>query len=145
MDVLSLIPIIASIPITTPLLYAIEIGGALVWIYHGVGPALQPIAPLGVFGQVAYYTLQPRFRDVFVPIAAAGIFDAGWSIYKRGLPGNFWLSSLVILSGSWLWSVALTKIEADKFSDKPKTEEEEEELWTEGLTRREFLERNKRG
>ncbi|KAI1298209.1 hypothetical protein F5Y03DRAFT_368269 [Xylaria venustula] len=122
----------------------IEIGGIILAInYYGVGPALEPPAHLGIFGRVAYYTFHHRFRDFFVPLCALGFIHEGFRILKGDVPGRLWLHNLFILWGTWLWALTITRMEAIRFSSQPYNEDEEK-LWTEGMTRREFLKR-KRG
>ncbi|KAI1193618.1 hypothetical protein F5X97DRAFT_313521 [Nemania serpens] len=128
----------ASIPIM-----AIEVCAILTVAFNGVGPALEPPAHLGIFGRVAYYTFHRRFRDLFVPFYAVGLAEGGFNIFKGNLRGPLWANNLFLLSGCWLWALTLTRMEAIKYSNRPYTEEEEK-LWTEGMTRREFLKR-KRG
>ncbi|KAI1354084.1 hypothetical protein F5Y01DRAFT_36608 [Xylaria sp. FL0043] len=129
---------IATIPIL-----AIEVCAFLAITFNGAGPALEPPAHLGFFGRVAYYTFHRRFRDFFVPFYTVGFAHGGYHFLKGDMPGPLWLNGLFLLSSSWLWSLTMTRMEAIKYSNQPYTVDEEK-LWTEGMTRREFLKR-KRG
>ncbi|KAI0409594.1 hypothetical protein F4802DRAFT_593233 [Xylaria palmicola] len=122
---------------------AIELCALLAIGFNGAGPALEPPAHLGIFGRVAYYTFHRRFRDYFVPLYAIGLVHRVFHILKGDLQGPLWLNNLFLLSGSWLWSLTMTRMEAIEYSNRPYTVDEEK-LWTEGITRREFLKR-KRG
>ncbi|KAI0878428.1 hypothetical protein GGS24DRAFT_419943 [Hypoxylon argillaceum] len=128
---------------TTISIMAIEICVLVAIGVDGVGPALEAPAHLGIFGRVAYYTFHRRFRDFFVPYYTIGLVRECLHVLKGDLKTPFWFNSLFLLSGCWLWAYMKTTLEAFDYSDRPYTVEEEK-LWTEGMTRREFLKR-KRG
>ncbi|KAI0553860.1 hypothetical protein F4679DRAFT_528523 [Xylaria curta] len=134
--------VLSKIAATIPIV-AVEIFALLVIIGNGVGPALEPPSHHGVFGRVAYYTFHRRFSDHFVPFYIIGLLHHGFAFLKGDMRGPFWINNLILLSGSWIWSLAMTRMEAIKYSNQPYTKDEEK-LWTEGMTRREFLKR-KRG
>lgn len=139
-------PILALSKKEIPVLI-VEVCALLAIIDNSAGPALEPPAHLGIFRRVAYYTFHRRFRDFFVPYFTLGLGHATFqllkgAIPKRDLPGALWVNGLILLSGSWVFSFYLTRWEAIQYSNRP-CNEEEEKLWTKGMTRREFLERNR--
>ncbi|KAJ3556091.1 hypothetical protein NPX13_g10215 [Xylaria arbuscula] len=112
---------------------------------NGVGPALEAPAHLGILGRAAYYTSRRRFRDFFIPMFTIGLGHECINLWKGRLrdPMDLWVDCLILPSGSWPFSLAATRIEAVKYRDQP-WDEMEKNLWTEEMTRREFLERRRR-
>ncbi|OIW34434.1 hypothetical protein CONLIGDRAFT_4864 [Coniochaeta ligniaria NRRL 30616] len=108
---------------------------------NGVGPVLEAPAHLNILARTAYYTFHRRFRDFFVPFLIAALVNQGLNIL-RGYP---WTSitrrDCLLLAGFvWLFSLGMVRWEASKYRNLPWTDEEER-LWTEGMTRSEFLRR----
>jgi hypothetical protein len=114
---------------------------------NGVGPALEAPAHLNIFARAAYYpfhyTFHRRFREFFVPCFIIALVDKGFK-FLRGerWPSPIWRSGLMFLWLIWLLSLGLMRIEASKYRNQP-WGAEEARLWTEGMTRREFLQRER--
>ncbi|KAI1365520.1 hypothetical protein F5Y08DRAFT_303892 [Xylaria arbuscula] len=111
----------------------------------GEGPALEAPAHLGTLGRIAYYNSHRRFMDFFVPLFTVGLGHGCflWLTGEERDPIHLGVGWLFFNSTSWLGCLAATGFEAVRYRDQPR-DEIEEYLWTEGMTRREFLERKRR-
>lgn len=113
----------------------------------GVGPALEAPAHLNIFARAAYYpfhyTFHRRFREFFVPYFIIALVDEGFKFIRgERWPSPIWRSGLMFLWLIWLLSLVLMRFEAFKYKNRP-WGAEEGRLWTEGMTRREFLQRER--
>jgi len=108
---------------------------------NGVGPALEAPAALNIFARAAYYIFHRRFRDWFVPSLSFGLVDRGLDFLRgKRSPFPLWVDCLSSLLIAWLFSFTMTRMEASQYRNQPWSSEEIR-LWTEGMTRREFLQR----